>query len=890
MKIRHISALFLTTAILAGCSDGEDIQGLCGVRQDNPNVVVGGNSRVCEEHAQSKFTYAFSPGAAIQSIPEGDKAREGIKNQFEDDQALSNLQKQASADATVIRWAYLTAFYIVAVIMLAFASSRMTYARATNEIDIREPGTKRYEHWAFFVPIAGVVALAPWQTGELGRDEYSTVATRIYTVFNMHSNIAESLMASEILSNTQSEGLTQNELSNEARVYSATRAKSKSIAGNFIRSEMQDIQTSKFYLQRENTMASVEDRKVEYQTPPQIEIDESGFLIFRPKEGYTTKEFTLTQLAKLNATSNFPLKAPLEAKIKQIGYGYLTSDIGQYKASLQGFKNEIMDSTGAAESNQNINNAVMKFSMELNKHIWKDEYLKVREQSRKIARLAGEEACSWPAESKITDYVAFTKEQREYVKYLKGERDDPAYDAFISCVAEPKKGEYVIHGMRPLEVVREEKRAETIKLVEMLDPIVEQIEAGQILTLIDSANSGACVEARQGGGAIFAAKFKECLLSTKQNKAMVQAYSNYTITAFGGGSYVDTSYDLQGNLAFSTLMDNDYNAIINDALDAVESKASLRATSQDETLRALIENNLGDETGMQGYIKYILNPFTALKADLGITKDCEKTMMTCLDPVIAYSAIDNVANRMIEGGSFVALSSFGISKLINQFNKSTDKSKDGSKLSGKKKGKSDSSVLSKAAKTLEFLLNMMTPIGFIILAAGLLVKYILAIPTLLFTIIMILIAIDILIKLLIAPARFLTLFMPMDKDNKKAFLSKLVHEYLYIVLIKPIVMIVIFVFFTFYGYTLFATAQFVISVAQQGWKEAILMAVIIVPILYMVTLLFLKACLEIIERLIQVLGGSDTILEATRTTMEIAYNAVSLGLPMLLIWAMRSRR
>lgn len=184
----------------------------------------------------------------------------------------------------------------------------------------------------------------------------------------------------------------------------------------------------------------------------------------------------------------------------------------------------------------------------------------------------------------------------------------------------------------------------------------------------------------------------------------------------------------------------------------------------------------------------------------------------------------------------------------------------------------------------------MTPIGFIILAAGLLVKYILAIPTLLFTIIMILIAIDILIKLLIAPARFLTLFMPMDKDNKKAFLSKLVHEYLYIVLIKPIVMIVIFVFFTFYGYTLFATAQSVISIAQQGWKEAILMAVIIVPILYIVTLLFLKACLEIIERLIQVLGGSDTILEATRTTMEIAYNAVSLGLPMLLIWAMRSRR
>lgn len=882
MKLLKLIPFIFTAAILSACDSGTFAPGACGVKEDNKNMIDFGNSNRCAEDDQTTFLYLFTPGTALDTVSAKSEARTGVKETVDNSVTLTAQKQQAESSVATIRWAYVSLMgSLIAVIFGVFLYVKLVYSWKTNEIDPRNPETRRYERWAFFLPALGMLMLCPWPFGEVGKDPYTTFATRWYVMYVNHSNFWEAMTAASIGSSTQAEGLTTNELSEEARVYSTTRAKAKSIAGSFVSAEFSDIRTSKFQLQKDNMFAPVADRKVEYPTMAQIEFDDKGFAIFRTKDGRSSINSSLTVMGRFDLEITAKLKPSLERKSKLISNGYLSYDVDKMENDLYGFKNDLMSSYDITVANQDINNAVILQSAHSSKQIFAKFYKDNRAEIRKIARLYEEEQCSLPADSKITDYQAFSRPQREYIKFLQGQKD-MSYENAIDCIGEPETGKYVVYGMRSREAVAVEKRAALVALTSKVDRVVEKIQAAQINTTVDESNSNACVEARKRLGPGWAANYNQCLSSTKQNKSLITAISNYSFTSYGGASYVDTSLALKGNLDYNSLMDIDFDPIVNDALAAVESKASIREMSSTEYVENIIQNNMGDSSGLEANIRYMLNPFGELKKDIGLTKDCRQKWYSCIDSQAGHIALNNVADRMIEGGAFIALSSFTLSKIAGKMDKADDKSKNSTSMGNKKK---DKSYKGKMVATAQLILEQLTALAFIIFISGLLLKYILGIATLVFTLIFVMLIIEILIKLIIANARFMFLFTPQDKDNWKSNLQKMSGEYIYMVSIKSVVMMLQALYYTTYGIVLFTVCYACILKAEQSFQDAIFMAVLIVPVLYALTVGYLKAYVALISKVISWTGGNDVLEQAISEAIDTAFHIVTLGVPLWLIWA-----
>ncbi|WP_146136256.1 hypothetical protein [Pseudomonas simiae] len=882
MKLLKLVPILFITSLLSACDSGTFTPGACGMKGDNKNMIDYGNSERCGKDDQTTFLYLFMSGTALETVSAKDEARTGVKEAVDNSVTLTAQKQQAESSVSTIRWAYVSLMAGgIAVLFSIFLYFRLGFAWATNEKDPKQPETRRYERWAFFLPALGMIMLCPWPWGEVGKDPYTTFATRWYVMYVKHSNYVEAMTAASIGSSTQAEGLTTNELTEEARVYSATRAKAKRIAGGMVSAELSDLRTSKYQLQKDNMFAPVANRRTEYQQAPQIVFDDKGFAIFRTKDGNSSISSALTVTARFDLEITAKMKASIERKSKLISNGYLTYSVDTMENDLYGFKNDLMSSYELKQSTQEINNAVILQAAHSTKQIYSKFYLDNRAEIRKIARLYEEEQCSFPESSKVPDVETFNKPQREYIKFLKGEKE-MSYDNAIDCIGEPETGNFVVYGMRTREEVAADKRAAIVAFTSKVDRVVEKIQAAQINTTVDESNSSACVEARQRLGTGWAANYRECLSSTKQNKSLINAISNYSFMSYGGASYVDTSLALKGNQDYNALMDVDFDPIVNDALAAVESKASIREMSSTEYVENLIQNNMGDTSGLEANIRFMLNPFSEIKKDIGLTKACREKWYSCIDSQASLIALNNVADRMIEGGAFIAFSSLAISKIANKFDKADDKSKHGTSMSNKKK---DKSFMGKMLSSAKLILEQLTPVAFIILISGLLLKYILGMSTLIFTIIFVMLIIEILVKLIIANARFMFLFTPQDKDNLKSNFQKLAGEYIYMVWIKSIVMLLQALYFTTYGMVLFTACYACILKAEQSFEDAVFMAILLVPLLYMITVGYLKAYVALISKFISWTGGNDALVEAVNETIDTAFNIVTLGVPLWLVWA-----
>jgi len=887
MRITKLIAITFAAAFIAGCDSGNFTEGSCGVKENNKNMVEYGSSQRCKEDDQTTFLALFGTGTASQTVGPKDEARTGVQAKIDADVSLREQQKEASGTAGTIRWAFVSLLSgVIAVAFSIWLYARLVWARATHETNPHDPLKKRYERWAFFVPAVGVLMVAPYPFGEVGKDPYTTFATRFYSVYVNHGNWIEAITASNILSSNQAEGLTTNTLSETSRVYTTTRAKAKSIVGAMVQAELKDLSTSKYQIQMDNFTAPVASRRVEYQDAPQILTNTNGFSLYRSKDGNASFEKALTTTASMDIKTDYNLKASIINKAKLISNTYMTSDADALLDKLKGFKADMISSYNITKPNQEINNAVLVQSAHSINSIFQSVYFKNRDVARKIARLVEEEHCSYPTSSKFTDYQAFSKPQRTYIEYLKGTKAESAYENSISCIGEPSKGNYVVYGMRSREAVEAESVTAIAELLAIVEPVVEKIQAAQILAVIDETNSSACVDARKHLGPGFAANYSSCLRSTKQNKDMIKAISNYSFSSDGGGSYVDTSMAFLGNQNFNSMMDINYDPIVNNLLASIESKASIREMDSTEYVENMMQNNMGDESGLMANLSYILNPFAEIRKDMGFTESCRDAWYKCIDGDATYIALNNVGDRMIEAGSFISFSSIIISQVASKIDKSSDKSREGTQFSS---GKKEKNPKSKLLKSFEFATKQLASIGFIIMVSGFLIKYILAAPTLVFVIAFVMLIIEILVKLLMAPARFMFLFSPMDADNRNSAVLKLLGEYVYMVSIKSVLMLLQALFFLTYGMILFTVCMVCVEKAEQGFVDAIYMAIVIVPVLYAMTMGYLKAYFMLIAKIVELCGGNETLVEGIKDVTDMTFNVVTFGLPLWLIWATRKR-
>lgn len=906
MRINKLWTILFLTGVLAGCSEGDRIDGFCGVRSDNPNVVVANNSETCKEDAETQFRLMFNKGYGIATVPDTDEAKIEAQKIIDASPSMKATQEEGNSQFDVASYAINSIVMLICIGLMIIGTGVLLLSVSTKETDEQhqteyikfDPKTglhsvqssiaaQRYPLWAWGVPQTILIFLSMPYYYDEDDVEHTTVAQALIGSVQKMARAPENTVVSNITAIIQSGSLTHNVLSDESRVYTVTRAKAKSIAMNMVRAEQQDLNTGIMYLQTKNISLPVGERKIEFHDDPTITVTATGFSIHRPTIDTQISQKRLTDIGEFNAFSNITIKSALQSKMNLIGSSYLTDDVTQVQAKLTAFKAELMASNNMTKPNQDINNAVIKQSSAITKLVWKKAYLDNRPIARRYARLILEESCAWPDKTMTMPMNQFTKEQTQYIAYLKGESDKMEGGQKIQCIGEPTQGNFVVYGTRSLEEIQVEKAVVAKELVAAIEPIVEQLQAAQILSVIDEVNSNACVTGRKGGGPIFAANLSNCIMSTKQNKSMVEAISDYSFTAYGGTAYIDTHNALAGNQSHNVLTDKNYDSQILAGFESVKAEINLSQTSSEESFRMLVENNLGDETGMMAYIEFLLNPFARFKEDIGWTKECENQSYKCVDSVKIFVAINNAADRMIVAGGVVSFSSIGISALANKVAKMTDRSRENTNYSGKQI--KDSNPISRGVAALEFILKMFSKVGNVILAAGVLLKYVIVIPTLIFVMLMIVLIWETLFKFLFALVIFARLAWPLDRAGRRALASRLILEIIYILTIKPFAMVIMTVFFLTWGLTLYGTSSYVMTLGSGGFKEAVMASIMYIPMVYAVTVAYLKGCLAVIKRYATFLGGGST-MSGVEITLNTAFNLVTFGIPLLLIWLTRNRR
>ncbi|WP_147461903.1 hypothetical protein [Pseudomonas syringae group genomosp. 3] len=872
MKNIKFTALTLGFLVLAGCSDGDRIPGKCGVSESNPNLVVGFNNELCEQHVAARMVSTMLKGAGKQSIPSDDEAYRMVQQVIDDDPANKLLQQEANSTTTVARWSINSAIYIFGICILFYTYVRLWLSRGVYEKDQYGGEGLRYGKVAWCLPMLGVGFLMPWAWDDLGDDEYSLFATRVFTTLNMWSDINEAGTISAVVAETQ-KGSLGAATTEQAKKYDPSYANAKSMAYAAVNAKLLDNRTAKYHFKLANYDLPAGERQTEFQSPFAFFYKDGAISIRRLKDGSVSETDTIAEVGEIETKTSFNLNGSVKSEAANLKAQYMTNDPSQFETMLKGFKASLIQNLGLERPTADVNNAVTVQANYIVQNILSDA-MNNQALINKAARLHEEALCTKNAQGFGEGYF---KDYEIYLKFLNGE--GPArFESAIECIG-GKNGSFQIYGHRPLDVVKKE-RDETYKvLTDYFYTIVTAHSTALVDVTIDESNSNACVKARQGGGPAFALYYPQCTKQSAANKQIINLSANsYTMTGFGEGSYVDSNFALKNSNSLDTLSNDDFDVSMSEMYNSIDVKVDFYKTNQDAYLESLIRGNLGDSDNlMKNIYEIIIKPTATFKQDLGYTDDCKNDFIACVKAENVIPALQNVSEKMIDSGAYIAFFSITASSLSKKFNKSDDKTMEYSKKAG------SSNALKTLLKSVELVFSVFTSLGYWMMYLGLFCSYVLAISALFFVVASLLVIIMQIFNLILAGFRFLQLLWPNDKNNIVMGVRKLINEIIYNVTIKSVLIIIQALYYPILGFALMLVAFLVTILAEQGVQQAIVGLLMLGPMLYLTVVGSLKAMISLLDAYSRRFQANGFMTEVLSETLDLCFIIVTFGLPLLFI-------
>ncbi|WP_405126087.1 hypothetical protein ACI51W_03530 [Pseudomonas marginalis] len=869
-----ISALLLSILLIAGCSDeGDRIPGKCGVSESNENKVAGFNFELCAENKSAIMTTSNMKGAGKQAIPKGDEAYEAVQAKIDADPASKLLQEEANLTTAAGRFAYNSIIYLMGICILIWNYVRILISKAAQEHDLHEEGVSRYGLMALFMPMLGVFMLCPWFWGDLGEDENSTVAERVFTTVTMWSDVVEAGGISSLIAWQQQGDIGAVE-SEAARKYDPSYANARSIAFAMVNAALLDNRTAKFHYKYKNFELPVEKRNVEFQEPLQFYFTDNSISIKRLPDGSLIESDAIAVPGQIEITTVLPLNNSVKNAARELKSQYLTSSPANFEPTLKEFKAAIMAKIGVTESNPDINNAVTSQANELVQQSLMQE-IKSNSIIKKIARLNEETQCTINRMGLDEEYL---KDIKNYLKFLTGVEAKARFEGAIECIG-GKNGAFMVYGERTLDVVTAERNAAFKELVDDIYSIITAHATALANVTIDKSNGNYCVLARKGQTTDFALYYPLCIRQSEANRQIINmAASSYTMSGNGEGSYVDTNYALKGNHMLDTLVIDNFDTIMSDMFNSVEVKVDFYKTDKNAYLENLIRGNLGDSDNLlKNILEITLKPTATLKRDLGMTDECDD-FFYCVKPANVIPALNNIADKLIDSGVYVAFFSITASQISSKFTKGEDKSANLENQSKKNK-----SGLQKALTVVTAIFSMFATLGWIELYAGGFIKYVLAVPQLFFVVASLMIILMMIFNLILAPFRFLWLLWPNDNDNFVSNGKKLINEFLFNVTAKLILVMIQAFFYPILGFALLGVSFLMMQLADQGVKEAIFSTIMLGPMLYLTVVGILKATIVLLDKYIERLEGNAFMAGVLQETLDLCFIVITFCIPLLFV-------
>ncbi len=867
-----ISAIALGLIVLAGCSDGDRIPGKCGVSESNENLVVGFNNELCEGHVSARFTSTLLKGAGKQAIPKNDEAYRFVQQNIDENPANKLLQEEANSTTTVVRWSINSGLYIFGIMILIYTYLRLWLSRGVQEKDQYGGENFRYGKVAWFLPALGVGSLMPWVWGDLGEDENSLFATRLFTTLNMWSDVNEAGTISVVIAEKQ-KGDLGAVTDEESKKYDPAYANARSISYAAVNAKLLDNRTAKYHYKVANYELPPSQRQTEFQSPFLFFFSDSAISIRRLKEGSVSEVDTISEVGNIETTTSYNLNGSVKSAAGSLKSKYMTNSPSQMLPMLKGFKSSLMSDLGLEKPTADVNNAVTVQSNYIVQNILTDS-LNKQTLINKTARLTEEILCSKNAKGYGEGYF---KDIKIYLKFLNGE--GPArFEGAIECIG-GKNGNFIIYGERDIEVVKKERNEAFKELTEYYYSVVSAHANALANVTIDESNGNACVKARQGGGPAFALYYPICNRQSAANKQIINiSASSYTMVGFGEGSYVDTNFALKNSNSLDTLTNENFNEIMSEMYNSIDVKVDFYKTNQDAYLESLIRGNLGDSDNLMNNVyEIILKPTATFKKDLGYTEGCKNDFIACVKAENVVPALQNISEKMIDSGAFIAFFSITASKLSKKFNKADDKS-----TNYNKKAASSNSYKT-LLKSVEVVFSVFATLGYWLLYLGLFVSYVLAVPALFFVVASLLVIIMQVFNLILAGFRFLQLLWPNDGNNIVMNARKLANEIAFNITIKSVLILIQALFYPILGFALMLVAFLVTILADQGTQQAIVGLLMLGPMLYLTVVGTLKATISLLDDYTKRFEGNAFMSEVLRETLDLCFIVVTFGLPLLFI-------
>ncbi|PTC19846.1 hypothetical protein C0J26_07565 [Pseudomonas baetica] len=763
--------------------------------------------------------------------------------------------------------------YIIIICSVVWTLFRITFSKATNEQDPSYPTTSRYKMLANLCAIAvGLVLVFPYKSTDDGENDTMTMTDKFNADRYRWGSMAEAGTISYAIADIQVGNTQTDFMSESSRPYSPSYFKAKNISMEYVKAQLLDDRTAKTYYQKINIFLPVSERRVDFNSQPEIYQTETGFTVKRLIAGKTTQDSTLAELMNTEFISAISLPSYVQKAADRIKGQYLTSSPEQFKPMLAGFKKAIMQELDLEKPNQIVNNAVHVQASNLLREYFANPSVEKFHLAKDIARLVQEQFCT-----ESTPNLDVLRDGEKYIQFLKGQLPNSVFESKIGCVAS-KGNDFVVLGTRSKEEIYQEMFTKLKALTNEVNKGTEAIEIAVAATTVDESNSISCVRARKEQGVGFAIHYRNCLIGNQANKEIMQnTNKNYRIIANGDGNYIDTNFALRNNADKSNLLNDDFDSIINELYNSIPMKVELSQVDDSEYIASLIEGNLGDESSLSAAIGAVLNPTSQLKKTLGMGKDCEKAFYTCMNPVNAYVGLYNMSGKMIDVGFYTGFFSFASANIMAKYNKQDDKSM---KLSNKDSGKGRSKF-KKGLAFVEGAMRAFSTLGIFLWVMGWFIRLVLILPVLLFVVAAILIIFQMVITFVIGIARFMWLFLPNDKNNFLMNIRMLANEIIYDLTIKSLLVFLQVLFYPVMGFVLWLVCYGFIALASTGGFEQQVVAVIcFAPVLYFIHIHALQGFVNIITLYTNFFAGNVMMADALKNVIDKYLSIVTLGLPL----------